>query len=387
MRETGYYITKVVPGESYRAFVPHPLPPNPPLQLGAEDDLLREEATHALGRLDGLTAALPDIGLFLYHYVRKEALLSSQIEGTQSSLSELLLFEEAGAPGVPLDDIQEVSNYAAAIQHGVARLSGGFPLSSRLIREVHGVLLSKGRGSDQSPGEFRRTQNWVGGTRPGNARHVPPPPELVPECMSDLEKFLHAERRHGPALVKAALLHAQFETIHPFLDGNGRMGRLLITLYLHAAGLLRQPALCLSLYFKSDRAKYYELLQRVREYGDWEEWMRYFLRGVRETAIQAAAAIDRSLAIFAEHRQWIRSQGRHVSSTLRVHEALQRRPIVSIPRAAKESGLTPPTVASAMATLAGLQLVREITGKRRGRFFLYQPFWEILAEGTDPLPR
>ncbi len=210
-------------------------------------------------------------------YVRREAVLSSQIEGTQSSLADLLLFEMEETPGVPLDDVAEVSNYVAALehgvaQHGVARLRGGFPLSNRLIREIHASLLSRGRGSDRSPGEFRRSQNWIGGTRPGNAAFVPPPHRHVEDCMAELERFIHDRKSALPALVKAALAHVQFETIHPFLDGNGRVGRLLIVLMLQDAGMLSQPLLYLSLCFKQNRTKYYRLLNRVRMHGDWEPW-------------------------------------------------------------------------------------------------------------------
>ncbi|MEO7145558.1 MAG: Fic/DOC family N-terminal domain-containing protein, partial [Bryobacteraceae bacterium] len=246
----GTYVVKKFPGESFRAFVPPPLPPDPPLKLDALQRLL-EEANQALGRLDGLTSILPDPSIFIYLYVQKEAVLSSQIEGTQSSLSDLLLFESGETPGVPIEDVQGVSHYISAMNHGLRRLQGGFPLSLRLIREIHKELLARGRGSDKNPGEFRTTQNWIGGTRPGNAAFVPPPPEKITECMGALEIFLHTESSHLPILVKAALAHVQFETIHPFLDGNGRLGRLLITFLLCVAGALREPILYLSLYFKT----------------------------------------------------------------------------------------------------------------------------------------
>jgi len=268
----GRYVTTSWGDEQVRAFVPPPLPPKPPVRLDTLQ-LALERAGQALGRLDGLASILPDLPLFIYTYVRKEAVLSSQIEGTQSSLSDLLLFENDEAPGVPLADVQEVSNYVAALNHGLARLRGGFPLSLRLIREVHEVLLSKGRGSDKQPGEFRRSQNWIGGTRPGNAVFVPPPPDLVTECMGQLELFLHEERPDLPLLVRAGLVHVQFETIHPFLDGNGRLGRLLVTFLLCAAGALHEPILYLSLFFKTNRQAYYELLDRVRVSGDWETWL------------------------------------------------------------------------------------------------------------------
>jgi Fic family protein len=346
---------------------------------------LLEQATQALGRLDGLASMLPDLTLFIYAYVRKEAVLSSQIEGTQSSLSDLLLFESDQAPGVPLSDVEEVSHYVAALNHGLDRMSGGFPLSLRLIREIHGVLLSKGRGSDKEPGEFRRSQNWIGGTRPGNAAFVPPPPDFVPECMNTLELFLHDERTNLPVLIKAGLVHVQFETIHPFLDGNGRLGRLLITLLLCAAGVLRAPILYLSLYFKQHRSTYYELLDRVRAKGDWEVWLEFFLTGVRDTATQGAAAAQRILEIFAEDLRKIEELGRPAASALRVFEHLQRNPIISIPGAAAKIGASAPTVAKSVEHLRRLGIVREKTGLQRHRLFVYQAYLAILNEGTEPI--
>ena len=275
----GRYVIKQFQGETVRAFVPPPLPPVPPVDL-ARFQILLEQANQAIGRLDGLASLLPDLSLLLYTYVRKEAVLSSQIEGTQSSLSDLLLYENDEAPGAPIEDVQEVSNYVAAMNHGLERMRSGFPLSLRLIREIHEVLLSKGRGSGKQPGEFRRSQNWIGGSRPGNAVFVPPPPELLNDCLNQFELFLHDEQTGLPLLIRAGLIHVQFETIHPFLDGNGRLGRLLIT-FLLCAKALREPILYLSLYFKTNRAAYYELLDRVRTKGDWEAWLDFFLVGVR----------------------------------------------------------------------------------------------------------
>ena len=289
-----------------------------------------ERAIAAVGRLDGVTTILPSTPLFLYMYVRKEALLSSQIEGTQSSLSDLLLFENHEAPTVELDDVTEVSNYVAAIEHGVSRMRGGFPLSLRLIREMHAILLKSGRGAAKQPGEFRRSQNWIGGTRPGNALFVPPPPNRLDECLDALERFLHSEDPALPPLIRAGLAHVQFETIHPFLDGNGRLGRLLITLILCEAGVLREPILYLSLFLKSRRDDYYRLLQEVRQAGTWETWMEFFLTGVAETAEQAAATARDLIAMFDAHRQQIAGLGRAAPSALRVHELMQASPIVTI---------------------------------------------------------
>jgi len=380
----GQKVTISTAGEKAEAFVPPRLPPAPAVRM---DGLFRrlESANRALGRLDGVTSILPDTPLFLYMYVRKEALLSSQIEGTQSSLSDLLLFESEEAPGVPLDDVQEVSNYVAAMNHGLARIREGFPISLRLIREIHGILLSKGRGSTKQPGEFRRSQNWIGGTRPGNALFVPPPPENVLDLMSDLEAFIHAETVEIPSLIKAGLVHVQFETIHPFLDGNGRLGRLLITFLLCTQGILKEPILYLSLYFKTHRRQYYDLLQGVRERGDWETWLEFFLDGITETSLQAAEAAREILSLFEADRQRIESLGRPAASALRVHQLLQQKPIVGIPDAAQKLGISAPTIAKSIEHLEKLGIVREITGKQRGRMFVYSDYLSILSHGTEPL--
>ena len=386
MKATGTYVTGATAGESFKAFVPHPLPPEPPVELTDRDHDLVEKANRALGRLDGVTTLLPDVSLFLYFYVRKEAVLSSQIEGTQSSFSDLLLHEEALAPGVPLDDVQEVSNYVAAMNHGLKRLrEDDFPLSLRLIREMHKVLLSKGRGSDKTPGKFRRSQNWLGGTRPGNARFVPPPPDRVAECMGNLEKFLHDQPQRTPVLLKAALAHVQFETVHPFLDGNGRLGRLLITLILCAEGALAQPLLYLSLFFKQHRQEYYDRLDAVRLKGDWLGWLRFFLEGVEQTAQQAADTAGRILKLFDEGRAKVENLGRKAGSAHRVLDLLRRHPITTIPNATKQLRLTAPTVRSAVKSLETLGIVREITGKQRDRIYIYDPYVKILDEGTQPI--
>jgi Fic family protein len=346
---------------------------------------LMEKANRALGRLDGLAIQLPETALFIYLYVRKEAVLSSQIEGTQSSLSDLLLYESDEAPGVPLDDVQEVSNYVAAMEHGLKRLDEGLPLCLRLVKEMHEVLLTKGRGNTKQPGEFRTSQNWIGGTRPGNAHFVPPPPGEVMNCMGALEKFWHDQPTRMPTLIKAALTHVQFETIHPFLDGNGRLGRLLITLLLCTEGALSEPILYLSLYFKSHRQVYYEHLQRVRTNGDWEGWLQFFLEGVIFTAEQAVKAARSVLQLFAEDREKIEELGRAASSAIRVHEVMQRKPILSIAFAAGQTGLTHPTVTKALQNLEKLGVTRELTGRQRDRLFVYSDYVQLLNEGTQPL--
>ena len=386
MKPTGTDVTSSTTGEAIKAFVPNPLPPEPAIDLAERDHDLVEKANRALGRLDGVTTLLPDISLFLYFYVRKEAVLSSQIEGTQSSFSDLLLHEEELAPGVPLDDVQEVSSYVAAMNHGLKRLrEDDFPLSMRLIREMHEVLLAKGRGSDKMPGEFRRSQNWLGGTRPGNARFVPPPPDHVADCMANLEKFLHDQPRRTPVLIKAALAHVQFETIHPFLDGNGRLGRLLITLILCAEGALAQPLLYLSLFFKQHRQEYYDRLDAVRLKGDWLGWLRFFLEGVEQTAKQAADTTGNILALFDEDRAKVEDLGRKAGSAHRLLELLRRHPIMTIPNATGQLNLSAPTVRKAMEALADLSIVREITGKQRDRIYIYDRYVSILDEGTQPL--
>lgn len=382
----GTYVTTTVTGEPVRAFIPPGLPPDPPVELAGLYQHL-DRANQALGRLDGLTTLLPDTKFFLYLYIRKEALLSSQIEGTQSSFSDLLLFENDAEPSVPIDDVEEVSNYVAAMQHGLRRIAGGFPLSLRLIREIHGILLRGGRGANRTPGEFRRSQNWVGGTRPDNAAFVPPPPERLMECLDSLERFLHDEKQKLPILVEAGLVHVQFETIHPFLDGNGRLGRLLITLLLCSKGALREPLLYLSLYFKTNRDRYYELLQRVRTHGSWEEWLAFFLEGTEITARSAAEAAKQILTLFAKDRDRIQTIGRAASSALRVHEYMQKKPLVGIGAVAEELKLSIPTVTVALDHLVRLGIAKEVTGKRRARVFGYSRYLKILSEGTEPLKR
>lgn len=385
-RATGTYRQCSVAGESYQAYLPAPLPPEPALLLDAGLQSHLDRANRAIGRLDGISAVLPDTALFLYFYVRKEALLSSQIEGTQSSLSDLLLFEGEQTPASGLDDVREVSNYVAAMDHGLRRMrQDNFPLSLRLMREMHAILLRDGRGAAKDPGEFRRSQNWIGGSRPGNARFVPPPPEEVMECLGALEKFLHNDPEPTPLLIKAALAHVQFETIHPFLDGNGRMGRLLITLLLCGEGALGEPLLYLSLYFKTRRDAYYDWLQRVRETGDWEGWLSFFLRGVEETAEGATETARRILAQFEADRSSIAQTGKAAATGLRLHEFMQKKPIFTIAQAMHALDMTTPTVAAAVARLEALDIVTETTGRKRDRVYSYAPYLAILSEGAEPI--
>ncbi|MGE0650276.1 MAG: Fic family protein [Alphaproteobacteria bacterium] len=385
-RRLGEYVETSVGGEKVRAFVPPPLPPVPALDIGPFLSLY-DRARGAVGRLDGVTTILPSTPLFLFMYVRKEALLSSQIEGTQSSLSDLLLFENDELPQVSIDDVTEVSNYVAAMEHGMRRMRGGFPLSLRLLREMHEILLRSGRGASKQPGEFRKSQNWIGGTRPGNALFVPPPPNLLDDCLGAFERFLHTDDPEVPPLIRAGLAHVQFETIHPFLDGNGRLGRLLITLMLCDAGALREPMLYLSLFFKSRRDDYYRLLQEVRQAGGWEAWMEFFLTGVAETAEQAAETARDLMSLFEADRIVIQAHGRAAPSALRVHELLQRRPMVTIQSASKELNLSVPTVGKSLALLASAGIVRETTGKQRGRIYVYPKYLALLDKGTEPFSR
>ena len=380
----GRLVETPVGGEVVRAFVPPPLPPRPPIDVLSLLPHL-SLAERALGRLDGITTLLPRQELFLYMYVRKEAVLSSQIEGTQSTLTDLLRFETEAQAGQPIDDIREVSNYVDAMMYSLERLEE-LPLSLRLIREMHARLLQSGRGGTQSPGEFRRSQNWIGGTRPGNALFVPPPMTELGACLAALETFMHESTSELPALIKAGLLHVQFETIHPFLDGNGRIGRLLVTLYLCVHGVLRKPLLYLSLYLKAHRADYYRLLQEVRERGAWEAWLEFFLDGVAETANQAFDAATRIVDLFKADRERITAESERAGSALRVHELLQQHPFMTAGQLAERTGLTPPTINAALADLERLGIVEEVTGRKRGRVFGYRGYLAILNEGTDPLP-
>jgi len=374
---------KVRGPEPYACFLPAALPPNPPVKIeGALHDL-QDKANRAIGKLDGVLTFFPDPTLLLYTYVRKEAVLSSQIEGTQSSLTDLLLFENKEVPGVPMHDVREVSNYVAAMQHGLARLKGGFPLSLRLIREIHAILLKETRGADKTPGEFRRSQNWIGGSRPGTARYVPPPPHEVLPAMGALEKFLHGTPVSVPTLLKAGFIHPQFESIHPFLDGNGRVGRLLITLILCAEGALTQPLLYLSLYFKQHHQDYYNHLQRLRTHGDWEGWLAFYFQGIEEVAREAAGTAKQLLTMFEDHRQKIHSLGRAAVNALRVHQFFTQRPLLTTGLIQKHLHLTPPTANLAVKNLQRLGLLREVTGRQAFRVYSYAPYLKILNQGTE----
>lgn len=377
----GQYIkSSGVGGEYYETYIPNALPPNPALRMDELYPLL-DKASIALGRLDGMSLLLPNTPLFLYMYIRKEAVLSSQIEGTQSSLSDLLLYENSEVPGVPLDDVSEVSCYVSAMEYGLERLKS-LPLSLRLIREIHGKLMNNARGCTKQPGEFRRSQNWLGGTRPGNAAFVPPPPEHLTQLLSDFEGFLHTEHQI-PILIKAALAHVQFETIHPFLDGNGRLGRLLITLILCSEGALKQPLLYISLYLKAHRSRYYDLLQSVRETGNWEEWVAFFLEGVIETATQATSTASNILTLFEQDLQSIETSGRDSASIFKTYQCFKQTPIGNSSLIIKQTGLSLPTVLKALRVLDDLGIIREITGKERHKIFTYVGYLGLLNDGVN----
>jgi len=325
---------------------------------------------------------MPDARLLLYTYVRKETVLSSQIEGAQSTLDDLLKHELGEAPGIPIEDVAEVSRYVEAMNHGLQRLQGDFPLSNRLLREMHEILLVEGRGAEKTPGEFRRSQNWIGGTRPGNAAFVPPPPQDVDSCMGDLERFLHSDTL---ALVKAALAHVQFETIHPFLDGNGRIGRILITLLLCHDGVLREPLLYSSLYLKQHRQQYYAELDAVRECGDFERWIEFFATAIRVSAEQATTTGQRIFTVFREDRTQLRDLGRQAPAALLIQEALQSKPLATIAALTKSTRLTTPAVTQTLRALEQLNIVRETTGRARGRIFSYVRYLDALnSEAVAP---
>lgn len=374
----GQYVNVSTAGESFRAFVPGSLPPKPPIEWSTALRRRFDDAHVALGRLDAVSAMLPNAALVLYSFIRKEAVLSSQIEGTQSSLADLLLYEIDEQPGVPIDDAHEVSRYVAALEHGLARLRGGFPLSLRLIREMHAVLLDHPRGQGKTPGEFRRSQVWVGGTRPGNAAFVPPPADVVENCLGDLERFLNDEPESTSPLFKAALAHVQFETIHPFLDGNGRIGRLLIVLQLVHDGLLREPLLYPSLYFKKHRAYYYELLNGVRIQGDWERWLDFFAEGIEQSATQAVATAQRLLSLVNEDRRRIAAMGRSAASASAIHQSLQRQPVTTAAALAKETTLAMATINRVLMQLIDAGVVAELTQRQRDRVFSYRAYVDVL---------
>jgi Fic family protein len=375
----GHYVTVTTAGEPFQAFVPPPLPPEPPVVWSAALRSRFDSALVALGRLDAVTSLLPNAALLLCSFVRKEAVLSSQIEGTQSSLADLLLYEIDEQPGVPVEDAREVSRCVAALERGLDKLRRGMPLCTRLLCEMHEVLMRHPGGRGKTPGEVRRSQVWIGGTRPGNAVFVPPPADALPDGLASLERFINDDPEPVPPLIKAALAHVQFETLHPFLDGNGRLGRLLIVLQLVADGVLREPMLYPSLFFKTHRALYYELLNEVRLRGDWERWLDFFAEGIEASASQAVATANALLALVNADRDRIAGLGRAAASALDVHQALQRQPIATSAALVKATKLTPATVNKSLAHLERIGIVAELTSRQRGRVFSYRQYVDELA--------
>jgi len=379
----GRYEKLKIGGEEVRSFIPNELPLKQPLQLNTEISKKIDNALVSLGRLDSISEILPDSSLFLYMYVRKEAVLSSMIEGTQSSISDLLVYELDGIPGVPIDDAMEVSNYVKALEYGVNRIDEGFPISSRLFKEIHNILLSKGRGCTKEPGEYRTSQNWIGGTRPGNAVYVPPPPSMVDTCMGNLENFLHDIKSVTPVLLKAAISHVQFETIHPFLDGNGRLGRLLISLLLYENKILQKPLLYLSLYFKIHRQEYYEHLTNVRIKGDWEKWIDFFAEAVVHTSNQAVKTARNLINLINHDEAKVNNMGRASSTALTVYRCFVKNPILNASAIQNQSSLSIATIHSSLDNLVTLGILEEVSQKKRNKIYAYKEYINILNEGTE----
>jgi Fic family protein len=385
MRTTGRTLEKTVAGEELATFVPYPLPPrDPPLKVDGKLAALLTRAEQALARLEVAGEVVPSLEWFIYAFVRKEAVVSSQIEGTQATLIDLLEYEAEQATGVPVGDVHEVCNYLDAIKYARGQLKSarGLPLSVRLLHEAHRRLMRGVRGANKQPGEIRRSQNWIGGTRPGNAVFVPAPPDELPALLADLERYLHAENGLPP-LVRVGLAHVQFETIHPYLDGNGRIGRLLITLMLEHWKLLSAPLLYLSLFFKRHRAEYYRLLGEVRRSGDWEAWTEFFLEGIATIAVEAVAAAREVFALITEdRRRLVAAPGASVMA-VRLIEQLPIHPVVSIPAVVKILKTTKPTAGKAVQLLENLGVLTETSGKQRDRTFAYTAYLEKLRAGTE----
>lgn len=383
-RSTGRYERIKVAGEAVAAFVPSPLPPaDPPLILDAARTERVRVAEHALARLDLAGEMVPSLDWFLYAFVRKEAVVSSQIEGTQATLIDLLEFE-ARSEGEPSADVAEVCNYLEALKYARAELADpkGLPLSMRLLDQAHRRLLSGARGSHKLPGEVRRSQNWIGGTRPGNAAFVPPPPHALGRVLGDFEKFIH-RKDALPPLLRAGLLHVQFETIHPYLDGNGRIGRLLITLELERARLLSKPLLYLSLHFKRHRDEYYRRLDAVRTEGDWEGWIDFFLDGVTNVADEAVADARELFALMTADRTRVLAQEGSSVAALRLFELLPQRPVVTVASVMKAIDTTKPTAGRAIESLVGAGVLVETTGRKRDRSYVYRSYLDRLRAGTE----
>ncbi len=384
-RNSGRYVTISTVGERVQAYIPNALPPRPLPELDTVGRQTYDDALRMLGALDVLGEELPTIEPFLYACVRQEAVLSSMIEGTQSSLSDLLLFEQGALEQEESEDITEVCCYVSAMQLGMKRLADGYPISLRLMRELHAELLRSGRGTNKMPGEFRRSQNWIGGTRPGNAVYVPPPPQELMSCLGALELFINREDDHIPVLLRTAMVHVQFESIHPFLDGNGRVGRLLIPMMLCSGGILRKPLLYMSLYFKQHRQEYYRLLDGVRSSGLWVPWLEFFLDAVLDTANNAVATLRALRSRMAEHNAWAHSLGQKGKNTVKILELLQRRIIVRPLSLARQADLSPATVYKILESLRAHHIAQLRTSSARNRIYAYSPYADMLDKSI-PAP-
>ena len=381
-QRAGTFVTQQAGPASYKAFIPSRLVPPPTLSIDGGLQSAIERAGVELGRLDGTTLLLPDTELFVRMYARKEALLSSQIEGTQSTLSDLIIYEHGDLPVDPSSDVVEVANYLKAMRYGLQRVKDGHPVTLRLLREIHELLLTGVRGGTKTPGEFRRSQNWIGGTKPGDATYVPPPPHEMNAALGDFELFLNSDAIElgMPLLIRTGIAHAQFETIHPFLDGNGRVGRLLITFLLCASGTMREPLLYLSLYLKQHRSHYYELLQRVRTHGDWEGWLAFYLDGVATVAAQATNTARELVTLFERDRATAATKG---TGTLgRVFEHVRRELVVTTTGTAAAVGVTFPTAATALRRLEAAGIVQEITNSNQRTYF-YGKYLHFLNDGVE----
>lgn len=379
-RTTGSYITATTLGESVQAFLPHPLPPAAPVLAPDVYTEPNHQAELALARLSGVSGLVPSVEWLLYSAIRKEALLTSQIEGTQATLVDLF-DEEAGFKVDNTDDVEEVTNYLRAFRWVQEQLRDpkGLPISVRLLCEAHRLLLDGARGAGKQPGELRRSQNWIGGTRPGNAVFVPPPPECVSALLGDMERFIHDSAPDLPPMVKVALIHAQFETIHPFLDGNGRIGRLLIAALFEHWGLLAEPLMYLSGYLKQHQAEYYHRLSAIRTEGDWEGWLRFFLEGVAVAAGDAERNIIAVASMVTADRKRLLQSPKAGPASYRLFEMLPMMPRFTIERVRQQLDTTFPTATAAVKALEDLGIVAEMTGQKKNRSYSYQGYVTLLS--------
>lgn len=387
-RTTGTYEATEVAGESVRAFIPHPLPPSQP-KISISGDLAAQLQTAEtnLASLESASRMVPSLEWFVYAFVRKEAVISSQIEGTQASLDDLLASEADAPSTAPPEHIEEICNYLEALSYarGQLRRKAGLPLSIRLLNGAHKRLMSGTRGRNRQPGKIRRSQNWIGGTRPGNARFVPPPPHRLAELLGQLENYLHTRDPLSP-LIRSGLAHAQFETLHPYLDGNGRLGRLLIALCLEDWGLLSEPLLYLSLYFKRHQSEYYTRLDAIRTQGDWEGWLAYFLEGVAVIAGESLALIGSLFDVQTRDRSLYLASGSPTVAGVRLFESLPQHPLVTVKSAVEICNATKPTAAKAIASLCDAGILKEITGRGRDRTYAYTEYLDLIREGTELEP-